>query len=190
MPPKTKKKSPPRKPPKKTSVSTLPPRNPAYLWLRTQLLNSRIDPTVAGREIEKLMRQYGGNLKAEHVLDAARDPKNPLHPCFEWDDSVAAEKFRLEQAGYLVRHLRVEIPQGAGQEIHVRPFLSTPNVDGRSRYVTRRAAFRNPSVMAEVVDAASELLDGAAERLREVRGLEAEATAAALLASKVRKKKP
>ena len=40
---------------------------------------------------------------AAPVVDVARDPKHPLHPRFEWDDSIAAEKWRLEQAGQLLR---------------------------------------------------------------------------------------
>lgn len=34
----------------------------------------------------------------EQVLDAARDENSLLHRFFEWDDSVAAEKYRKSQA--------------------------------------------------------------------------------------------
>lgn len=38
------------------------------------------------------------NLTAKQIVEKARDPKHPLHPFFEWDDGIAAEKFRIAQA--------------------------------------------------------------------------------------------
>lgn len=38
-----------------------------------------------------------GRLTPENVLELARDPRNPLHAFFTWDES-AAEKYRLRQA--------------------------------------------------------------------------------------------
>lgn len=34
----------------------------------------------------------------EQVLEKARDEQSELHKCFEWNDSIAAEKYRLQQA--------------------------------------------------------------------------------------------
>lgn len=39
------------------------------------------------------------------ILDKARDPGTELHKCFEWDDSIAAEKYRLSQARKVVCNL-------------------------------------------------------------------------------------
>lgn len=39
----------------------------------------------------------------EEVLEKARDKHSELHKCFEWDDSVAAEKYRLQQARQLIQ---------------------------------------------------------------------------------------
>lgn len=41
----------------------------------------------------------------EKVLEKAKDEKSELHKCFEWNDSVAAEKYRLEQARCIIRNL-------------------------------------------------------------------------------------
>jgi hypothetical protein len=46
-------------------------------------------------------------LTPELVLTEARKPDHPLHSRFEWDDSVAAERWRLEQAHRLITSLRV-----------------------------------------------------------------------------------
>lgn len=49
------------------------------------------------------IREEHGQLTPVLLVDLARDPEHPLHARFEWDDSLAAEKWRLEQAGQLLR---------------------------------------------------------------------------------------
>lgn len=42
---------------------------------------------------------------AADIVDAARNERSELHKCFEWDDSVAAERWRRKQARDIVHHL-------------------------------------------------------------------------------------
>lgn len=46
-----------------------------------------------------------GHITPEGVVNAARDPKSPLHCKFEWDDGIAAEQYRRDQARTLIRKL-------------------------------------------------------------------------------------
>lgn len=48
-------------------------------------------------------------LTARAVVADASDPSSPLHSYFEWDDSVAAKNYRMEQARRLISHVSVEI---------------------------------------------------------------------------------
>lgn len=41
----------------------------------------------------------------EQVLEKARNKDSELHKCFEWDDSIAAEKYRLTQARGILLNL-------------------------------------------------------------------------------------
>jgi hypothetical protein len=41
------------------------------------------------------------------VVDEARGPDHPLHDRFEWDDAVAGEAWRREQAHQLIRSVRI-----------------------------------------------------------------------------------
>lgn len=50
-----------------------------------------------------------GDVRPDYVVEAARQPDSPLHPFFEWDDSVAAYEYRLNQARALIRSVRVDI---------------------------------------------------------------------------------
>lgn len=48
-----------------------------------------------------------GELTPEILVDEARPSDHPLHTRFEWDDSVAAERFRHSQAADIIRSVRV-----------------------------------------------------------------------------------
>lgn len=50
----------------------------------------------------------GESPTTKQIVDAGRNPDSELHKCFEWDNDVAAEKYRLTQAGYIVRNLVIE----------------------------------------------------------------------------------
>lgn len=61
-------------------------------------------PEVAGKVFEELQNSETG-LTAKSLVDASRDESAPLHNEFEWDDTIAAEKYREEQATCMIRHL-------------------------------------------------------------------------------------
>ena len=67
----------------------------------------KLIPKDALRELRRLKRKYG-RLTPEIVLDSARSTKSPLHDMFEWDDAVAAEKYRLSQARNLILNIRIK----------------------------------------------------------------------------------
>ena len=51
-----------------------------------------VDANIAGAMCEQLENSIG--LTPKNLLDANRDEKAPLHNCFEWDDTEAAERYR------------------------------------------------------------------------------------------------
>lgn len=58
--------------------------------------------------IKELERERGVLLPAD-VLERAKDPDSPLHEFFEWDDSVAANLYRLDQARTLIRTVKLTV---------------------------------------------------------------------------------
>lgn len=72
----------------------------------------KADANAAGQLFERLEQQ--GRLTAAAVVDASRPEDAPLHNEFEWDDSVAAEEYRKEQARHIIRSIR--IVSGENQE--------------------------------------------------------------------------
>lgn len=75
-----------------------------YKWAQSR----KTDANVAAKELARIRRSNGA-LTPESVVDASRPEDAPLHPEFEWDDSVAAEGYRKYQARTMIRCLvRVE----------------------------------------------------------------------------------
>lgn len=64
------------------------------------------------------------------ILDKARDETTELHKCFTWDDSIAAERWRVNEARLVTRQLvikEVEVPKDRPE---VRLFYKTDNESG------------------------------------------------------------
>lgn len=85
--------------------------------------------TTALRDHLHAIRDEAGSLTPRIVVDVARDPEHPLHGRFEWDDSIAGEKYRLAQARELIR-LAVEFVDAPSGPVKVRSFHSVNRVDG------------------------------------------------------------
>lgn len=89
---------------------------------------------------QKVYEEIGDtSVSPEEVLEKARNEKSELHKCFEWDDSVAAEKFRLQQARQIIQ-LLVIIPQKKTDE-PVRVFSITSQ---RNTYQPTRLFLQQP----------------------------------------------
>ena len=58
------------------------------------------------------LRDYDGLLHTDAVVEAARDPDSILHNHFTWDDSEAADKYRIEEARDLITSVKVSIRLG------------------------------------------------------------------------------
>lgn len=73
--------------------------------------------------LEDVRGANNGQLDAKSVVDAARKKRSPLHRYFEWDDTAAAEKYRVEQAGHLIRSV-VTIIEGEEDKDPIRAYVN------------------------------------------------------------------
>ena len=80
----------------------------------------KVSASVAGAEMDRLKEE--GRLTASDLVEENRPDDAPLHSEFEWDDSVAAEKFREDQARAMIRHLTVQI-EANNTEYEVRQYF-------------------------------------------------------------------
>jgi hypothetical protein len=111
-----------------------------YQWRINNLYD--IPAQEAGTEIESC-KNGEGFITPEAVVDKARPPTSIIHKCFEWDDKNAAEKYRLHQAGNLIRNLVVVNVIENEPITHVRAFV---NIKGESErgYKTISTVVHNP----------------------------------------------
>lgn len=91
-----------------------------------------IDANIVGNELEKIRRENHGVLKPSYVIDSARAKSSLLHDYFEWDNDLAGEKYREEQARNLIRHVIIITPQVKSN--HVRAYVSIQGRDNGKAY--------------------------------------------------------
>ena len=69
----------------------------------------QVDAQVFGQRVEALRRVQGDSLTPLAVVDDARPGDSPIHLLFEWDDSVAAEEWRIVQARHALNSIRIVV---------------------------------------------------------------------------------
>lgn len=90
-----------------------------YQWKKASCIHA--DAQTAGELFERL--EQTGCLTARRLVDESRPEDAPLHSEFEWDDAVAAEAYREEQASHIIRSLVIQ-PEEQPTEV-VRAFFRT-----------------------------------------------------------------
>jgi len=102
------------------------------------------------------IQQIGDEVKPEQVLAKAKDKNSELHKCFDWNDSSAAEKYRLFQAKQVINHLIVIQRDNENEEsdpIQFRVMLKNER--------TKESGYKQTIVMVRDEDEYSKLLEQA-----------------------------
>lgn len=76
-------------------------------------------------ELELLRQEAGGTLRPEQIVEFARSSNTALHAAFTWDDSAAAERWRLSQARQVIRAAVTMLPLPDGSLVPVRAYVFT-----------------------------------------------------------------
>jgi len=100
--------------------------------------------------IKALADKHGG-ITPEIVLADARKKSSPLHKHFVWDDTQAAEKYRLVQAAELIRRIKVTYEYAPEKIVSVRAYHAIApqhgeegeDDNGRAVYVTLATALES-----------------------------------------------
>lgn len=124
------------------------------------------NPQKIGESLEKIRVNAGGELTPIDVVNAARSPKSALHDYFEWDDSVAAESFRLSQARGVIRLVRVA--DDASESGTARAFISISGEGGKS-YRSLSDVKSSANLRDAVLKAAERDLEAFSLRYRELK---------------------
>lgn len=92
--------------------------------------------TLLKKELQTIREANDGFLTPEIVLKYAENPSTILHKEFEWSNDKAAEKYRLLQAGTLIRSISVTIVDEKRDDkiIQVREYVSLKTDRGKNGY--------------------------------------------------------
>lgn len=66
------------------------------------------------------IQELGESYTPDDIVEKAKDPKTELHKCFEWDDTVAAEKWRRFTARQICCSLQVVVEKEEAEPITYR----------------------------------------------------------------------
>lgn len=117
-----------------------------------------IDPQKAGEAIATLQRASNGLLEPATIVQAARDEASPLHDHFTWDNAVAAEAYRCNEARELVRSLTIDISRSNVEKRPVRAFVNV-DVGGGQGYVSTVTAMSSDDLRKQVLKRAFDELE-------------------------------
>lgn len=76
-----------------------------YSWKDNFRANVNAD--TVGEVLDTLRKSETG-LTAKAFVDISRPEESVTHKMFEWDDSIAAERFREQQARVIIGHITIE----------------------------------------------------------------------------------
>ena len=101
-----------------------------------------IKAETAGKQFEKIIKRKGA-LTKENVLEAAKPKNSALHKCFEWDNDLAAEKYRLHQSGQMIRDIvKVRVAQTDNEpDKCVRAFINVSEPRRSARCLASETVF-------------------------------------------------
>jgi len=86
----------------------------------------------------------------QRIVEFAENPSTTLHNLFDWNDDVASEKWRLQQARNIVNHI-VEYKIIEGEEQEVKSFFPVVNSQKQNVYVPHQEAITNSNYKKQLL---------------------------------------
>lgn len=140
----------------------------SYAWANRRWRD--FDANTVGSRIDSIKSRNNGRCTARDVLEDARKRRSPLHSCFEWDDAVAAEEYRLNQARLLLRSV-VIVPEGGPFDDKEIPL--NVHIESEASYVDTEIVMAVEDLRAKALAAAYRDLARAAKKYRHFKELTA-----------------
>ena len=117
--------------------------------------------SASAEKIGQELSQLGDAVQPASVVKKARNKKSELHKCFQWDDTKAAEEYRLVQAREVMRSITVvvedmttedEKPMTVRLYEHVHIESEVPNRKRQSVYVPTMKVLETPDLRQQIED--------------------------------------
>lgn len=118
-----------------------------YCWSST---GYEADANKVGKELEKI--ESKGELTREKVLEYAKNKKSELHKCFEWNDSIAGEKYRLFQASNILSSISIVYEEEPKRT--TRMYVNIKNTENQREYKNIISVLENDEEYKQLLDKA------------------------------------
>ena len=122
------------------------------------VMGDELEPTTKVEIVQTTLRsmwEAAGRLDAEAVVEAAEAETHPLHSYFEWDDTEAARKWRLWQAGNLIRSVKILVSaanNGDVDDFKIREWLPARTLGGPTgQYLPEDQVRQHPEQQARLL---------------------------------------
>lgn len=125
---------------------------------RKNVIKSAIDATA----------DESGIVTPDGVISAARNPKNPLHDEFQWDDAAAAHQHRLAIARSLIREVRYVSMDTTERVVKEIKYVHDPRVTRKQAYIPLQPAAKDRQLALDIVLKELDRCLSAIERARKV----------------------
>ena len=111
----------------------------------------KTNPSETLIALEDIESTYG-TVQPETVVEVARDPKHVLHKHFDWDNTSAADKYRLQQARALIANYKITVtydhPSNEIKKVKIPAMVQPVKEKG---YVSVEVAMNDTDQRAQVV---------------------------------------
>jgi hypothetical protein len=134
---------------------------------------SKLDPQAIGEGLEALAKDIT-TISPEQLIEAAKPKKSVFHDAFEWNDTVAAHRFRIEQARSLLASIGTITYEEDEPE---QEFFSVKLPDEPRTYYTRDAVESSYELQDAALAAAERDMESFIKRYRQFENICEMATA-------------
>lgn len=123
----------------------------AVRWRASFHAPKGVSAVTAAEELDRI-RAARGELTAAAVLDESRPEDAPLHAAFEWDDSKAAEHYRLQQSRQLIKAVVVIEKRVDASEVECSRFhLVSGAARGSTQYLPTEVVAQDVDLFADAL---------------------------------------
>lgn len=112
---------------------------------------------IYGNEISKIIKNQGKVTPTDLVI-LAGNKNSPLHNYFEWNDSIAAQRHRIDQARYMLNHI-VTVVEFDGKPLQQRCFYNVVNADKERVYVNLKTVIETPDYVKQLIKECIKYID-------------------------------
>lgn len=117
----------------------------------------KADAEIVSKEIETI-----DNATPQNILEYAKNENTELHKCFDWDDTSAANKWRLQQARQIVCNLVYKEETKSEQSTALRVFYQS----SENKYESTKIILTNKDEYEELLKRAKQELRAFKEKYK------------------------